>query len=526
MQAEEQQERESNVPPPFDRKRIALLNGACGQSGRIRIRGQVVDVPVTLSQRSEEWDPFHNLPRSLVASIRPMQDFSMMAVRRPRLQIEIISIDPAVFRPAESSSYPVVFSSEEFNAGDDSFFDYAMTEQLAPGRYTMRIMLRGIDSLRQSVADLAFIGNGDSLILKKNIAIGYGKLWVMPSEYRGPIITSDIDQTFLDTPIHSRQGLIETLFQSPDLKSPIAGLPEVYRTLQGSAEGARPLLFISASPHFFRRTLSAVFEVHSIDYSGLHLKHLQGAFDNMVKKVMETIGNLNEMLTQGWQASWERSLKFLGSSLQSLFDQISYKLATLLENRQMQPSGAREILMGDNTEGDYLIFLLYQLLLRGDLAGDDLEKYLYKLNFQGREALTRDAARMIRRLSEDCLRIHGKVNPVDAVWINLSTDAPDEDAMVNAVSEALPESLRPLLQNGELTLPRACRGGPGFSLAAYDSGWIEAQQALGAMQAMVGKSYGGEELNAHRLQAIAGDFRFQRRSPDERNEFLRQLAAR
>lgn len=525
MQAESNQQPEENVAPPFDRKRIALLTGACGQSGRIRIRGQVVDVPVTLSQRGEEWDPFHNLPRSLLQSIRPMEDFSMMAVRRPRLQIEIIAVDPAVFRPAESSGYPVAFCSAEFNAGDDSFFDYALEQELPPGRYTVRVILRGIDSLRQSVADLAFIGNNDSLILKKNIAIGFGKLWVLPANFNDLIVTSDIDQTFLDTPLHSRQGLIETLFQSPALKTPIAGLPEVYRTLLSGPEGARPLLFISASPHFFRRTLSAVFEFHSIDYSGLHLKHLQGAFDNVLKKVMETVGNLNEMINQGWQASLDRSLKFLGSSIQSLFDQVSYKLATLLENRLMQPTGAREVLMGDNTEGDYLIFLLYQLLMRGDLSGDELESFLYRLRFHNREAFTRDVARTTRRLAEECLQRHGQVNSVDAIWINLSNAEPDEQTMIALAREALPEGLRALLDSDAIKKPRACHGGPGFALAALDSGWITPDQCAGALRAMVGGKHGGEELSLERISAQVRGYAFHNYPEEDRAGFLRMISA-
>ncbi len=57
--------------------------------------------------------------------------------------------------------------------------------------------------------------------------------------------------------------------------------------------------------------------------------------------------------------------KFLGASYQSLFDQMSYKLSILLYDRIYQPTSSKEILLGDNTESDYMIFTLYQLICLG-----------------------------------------------------------------------------------------------------------------------------------------------------------------
>ncbi len=520
----EQEQRETGpdaVPPPYDRKRIALLNGACGQAGRIRLRGQVVDVAITQGQKTENWAPFHSLPESLLNSIRPMQDFSMLGVRRPRLQIEILDVAPADFVESRVDTYARLFVSDAFNAGDDSFFDFPVKADLAPGRYVVRVLLRGIDSLRQSVADLAYIRYGDSLILKKDLPIGYGRLRVLPADFAESIITSDIDQTFLDTPIHSRQGLIETLFQSPEAKTNIIGLPEFYHAIKAAGEIARPLIFISASPHFFRRTLSAVFERFEIEYSGLHLKHVQGAFDNVVRKVADTLLNLNEFLSQGLERSWERTFKFLGSSLQSLFDHISYKLITLLENRLMQPDGAREILMGDNTEGDYFIFTIYQFLMRGDLLGEELEQYLYNLNFQNREALTRDAARVIRRLTEENVALHGKRNPVAAVWINLARTEPQDAEMASIVRTALPESLQSQFDAGSgIVQPVACEAGMGFALAALDQGFITFDQAVNVLKASLGAEHREQRLDKTELARIVNEFNFRGPNPVDRAALL------
>lgn len=492
----------SNGPPetpeaPHDKKRVALLNGACGQANRIRICGQVVDIPVTRNQKFDPWDNLHNLPDSLRKQIRPIEDFTMMGVRRPRLQIEILDIAPGDLRDGEAAAQmeaaKVLYSSDTIVARDDGFFSHAPNfpsdgakPLLEPGRYIIRVILRGIDSIRQSVADLAYIGNSDSLILKKDIPIGYGRIRVLPEDFQGRILTSDIDQTFLDTPLHSTQGLMETLFETPADKRPIFALPEFYRQTQKDL----PLLFISASPHFFRRTLSSVFEHHEIEYAGLHLKYLLSTFDSIVKKFAETMLNLNDFLGQGVGTSVERTLKFLGSSVMSLFDHVSYKLITLLENRLMQPTGAREILMGDNKESDFFIFSVYQVLLLGEITGKDLESYLYRLNFLDREALTRDAAKRIAELTEANLKQHGKLNSVDAVWINLSRDEPGADEMQGLVADALPPTVGNNYRSDERVIkPRAARGGAGFALAAFEDGLLNQDSLMRILHSGEGGAY-------------------------------------
>ena len=507
------------APPeaPYDKKRVALLNGACGQADRVRICGQVVDIPVTRNQKFDEWDNLHNLPNGLRQAIRPIEDFTMMSVRRPRLQLEVLRIAAADLDADDAATRleqaEVVYCSDVIVAAGDGFFAHTLdantlekADELAPGQYVVRVILRGIDSIRQSVADLAYIGNSDSLILKNDIAIGYGRLRVLPADFSGRLLTSDIDQTFLDTPIHSTQGLMETLFETPAAKRPIFALPEFYRQLQNHF----PLIFISASPHFFRRTLSAVFEHHEIEFSGLHLKYLLSTFDNIVKKFTETMLNLNDFLGQGLGASFERSLKFLGSSVMSLFDHVSYKLITLLENRLMQPTGTREILMGDNKESDFFIFSLYQALLLGDLKGHDLESYLYRLNFLDREALTRDAAKRIAELTEANLKVHGPLNPVDAVWINLSRDEPDDTQMRELVTGALPPASQADFadeSSDRFQRPRACRGGVGFAMAAHDEGLIDDEQLLRILRSGEGGVYQEGVVDRVRLAKFIREFR-------------------
>ncbi len=497
---------------PHDKKRVALLNGACGQANRIRICGQVVDIPVTRNQKFDLWENLHNLPDSFRKQIRPIEDFTMMGVRRPRLQIEILDIAPDDLNDGEASAKQLAGASVLYTSGiivarDDGFFSHALDfgSQTPPeaGRYVLRVVLRGIDSIRQSVSDLAYIGNTDSLILKTDVPIGYGRLRVLPEDFTGHVLTSDIDQTFLDTPLHSTQGLMETLFEKPGEKRPIFALPEFYRQAQKHA----PLLFISASPHFFRRTLSSVFEHHDIEFAGLHLKYLLSTFDNIVKKFAETMLNLNDFLGQGVGASVERTLKFLGSSVMSLFDHVSYKLITLLENRLMMPSGAREILMGDNKESDFFIFSLYQALLLGEITGPDLENYLYRLNFLERESLTRDSAKRIVELVDANLKQHGKLNSVDEVWINLSRDEPGADRMRTLVADALPPTAgEKYIDDPRYIKPRAARGGAGFALNAYATELLDQAAVLDILRSGEGGAYQGDTVDRDRIVTFIREF--------------------
>lgn len=522
----EKRSRLAGIYTPSDKKRIALLNGAVGQANRIHISGQVVDIPITEEQKDEDWDYFHGLPISLMQDIRPLQDFNMGVVRRPRLQLEILNANPRDFKGSQIDETAVLYSSEEFTANDNSFFTHEVAPVLEPGSYVVRVILRGIDSLRQSVSDLSYIRNSDSSILKTDVPIGYGKIRVLPEDYDGLVLTSDIDQTFLDTPLHSSQGLFEVLFQTPAARAPIPGMPALYKLLQASnldpsTGGPIPTIFISASPHFFRRTLSAVFGHHDLDISGLHLKYLVSTFDNILSKVTDTIWNINDMIAQGLTQTMERSLKFLGSSLASLFDQVAYKLGTLLENRLMQPTGAREVLMGDNTEGDYFIFVLYQYLLMGEITGKDLENYLYKLNFQDREALTRDASRRIVKLVERNLELHGKVNPVEAVWIHRSNDDPDQLRIYELILESLPEKMRDGFRDSDqIKRPVTCRTGVGFALAAYDRGLLDEAAVREIIKKSLHEPYQEIPQDETQIKKIIEDFQFTQAAPLESGALL------
>ncbi|MBU44745.1 MAG: hypothetical protein CMN76_16095 [Spirochaetaceae bacterium] len=466
----------------------------------------MVDVSILSDHNQEAWDPFIGLPVSQLRRIRPVQDMGMSAVRKPRISVQIVpwaaewseGLPDRLEKLAEPEA---VLESEEFHGEDDGFFSTELKGELAPGKYLIRIMLRGSDSIRQSFTDIARIGAGIQQTNQTDTAIGYGRAIILDEEFDGTLITSDIDQTFLDTKIESRQGLLDTLMELPDMKKPLAGMEELYRVLAGHGYS---LSFISASPHFFRRTLMSVFSRHDIPVDSLHLKYLMGTLNQMVRKTVQTVLNMDDYLSKGFTEALDRSMKYMGSSLQSLFDQVGYKLETLLRMRVYRPTYAKEILLGDDTESDYFIFTFYQCILSGWIHGERLQQFLYRLQFKDREALTRDAARTIVALAERNLQEHGAVNPVRAVWINRAASNSTK-AMKEEIEGSLPSEWDQKPDFATIHFPFACEGAAGFAMHALETGIIEIEEAVRFMHSLEGKILKEKMLDAGRIDEIINE---------------------
>jgi len=190
----------------------------------------------------------------------------------------------------------------------------------------------------------------------------------------------------------------------------------------------------------------------------------------------------------------DRAKKFFGSTYQSLFDQLTYKLTILLQDRLYQPTKAKEILLGDNTESDYLIFTLYQLILLGVISGKELEDYLYHINFLGRDAVTRDNAIKIRKLGDECHAIHGKVNSVHAVLINMTNIGPMAIDMEENVVKALPKGVDlKKIKSFKMYIPT--EGALGFATNLVGLGVMEFQSVIDILMDMTGKWLNGKVLD-------------------------------
>ncbi|MBL0954488.1 MAG: hypothetical protein IBJ01_06950 [Leptospira sp.] len=474
------QEPNTSQPIITDIKRIAVCGGSLGRERRSYVRGQVVDVGITdLMKADGLWDLVTGLFKGDETKITPFLDFSLAPVRKPVLKLEV-----------HDATGKLIYTSGKIKADEDGFFSCEIRDKLPVGFHDFQVILEGLDSFRQYSKDLAHLNATENSILGRTTIVGKGKLRIIAEDYQGIVVTSDIDQTYLATDIHSGKGKFSALFETPNQKQALPGMPELYRELRMNLENA-PLAFISASPHFFRRTMLATIAKDNIHIESLHLKYLEGTIKGVFDKVIDTIFNPLEFFQNGFKPAWSRTKKFLGASYQSLFDQMSYKLSILLYDRIYLPTNSKEILLGDNTESDYMIFTLYQLICMGKLSGDELEEYLYQLNFLGRDAITRDASKKIRLYAEEILRIHGPKNPVTLTLINRTSHGPSELDMIQKVKDALPKGIfetefskRPPFYGTE--------GAMGMAILLENHGYLDPNQILTIIAGMIGKVLEGK----------------------------------
>jgi len=477
---EENSEREVRAK---DKKRIAICSSSLGREGRALVRGQVVDVGITdIMEADDLWNLMTGLFQGQENEITPFLDFSLAPVRKPVLHLEIYS-----------EKGKKVYETPDFVGTEDGFFSYELTHKLKAGNYTFHVIFKGSDSYRQYTKDIAYLNLKEHSKITKVTIVGMGKLRILSEKYNSFITTSDIDQTYLATELGSKKGMFSTLFETPDQKIPLPAMPLFYKKLREDTKGS-PLAFISASPHYFRRALHATIRNHGIEMESLHLKYLDGTIKGVVDKVVNSVLNLNDLLKEGVGPAVDRAKKFFGSTYQSLFDQLTYKLTILLQDRLYQPTKAKEILLGDNTESDYLIFTLYQLILLGVISGKELEDYLYHINFLGRDAVTRDNAIKIRKLGDECHAIHGKVNSVHAVLINMTNIGPMAIDMEENVVKALPKGVDlKKIKSFKMYIPT--EGALGFATNLVGLGVMEFQSVIDILMDMTGKWLNGKVLD-------------------------------
>ncbi|MCB1159206.1 MAG: hypothetical protein H7A25_09385 [Leptospiraceae bacterium] len=471
------------------KKRLAICGGSIGRENRILIQGQVVDAGIREPFNVDSLlDFLTGLFNGEEDFITPFLDFSLAPVRKPFLKIQIL-------RETE-----LIYESDIFSGSRDGFFNFDSQLKLEPGLYFYQVVFQGSDSYRQQTRDLNFITNFRESRINNYTVIGMGRLTVLPSDYTGYITTSDIDQTYLATDLETKGGKLATLFETPEQKLPIPGMPELYKEMKLHTNNS-PLSFISASPHFFRRSLAATIRKDGIEMDSLNLKYLNGTLQNVMDKAINSIFNLDDLFRDGFAPALNRMKKFWNSSYLSLFDQLTYKLSTLLHNRLYQPTRAKEILMGDNTESDYLIFTLYQLILMDLISGKELEDYLYNLHFLGRNAVTRDNAIKIKKLASECLAIHGKMNPVEVVLINMSHMGPVTEEMTDHLDKALPIGIN-IHHLENFKLYHTTEGALGFAVILHAKNIIPFESMINVATSMLGKWFNGQVIDEKYLLSL------------------------
>ena len=153
----------------------------------------------------------------------------------------------------------------------------------------------------------------------------------------------DLDRTYLDTDIHSVQGLVRTALERPEDKRNIPGSAVLMRALQKKDPGARVHL-ISGSPRQMRKVIEAKLALDGVVVEELTLK--------------DNLGNLKR------------------GRFRAVRGQVGYKLPALLSHRCGLGPAVSETLFGDDNEQDALVYALYNAALTRQIGTDDLTRIL------------------------------------------------------------------------------------------------------------------------------------------------------
>ncbi len=199
----------------------------------------------------------------------------------------------------------------------------------------------------------------------------------------------DLDKTYLDTSWGSPKELWRTVIEKAFQKRNVPGTGSLVRALKNSWEEERghrpfPIYFITASPP---------------------------QIEGRIREKLE----LDEILPNG--AFFKDNLKNLKPSrLWRLTQQVGFKLQSLLQLRLRLNEGVRQVLWGDDSESDAIIYSLYSDICARRWSEKDLLQILRGLHVIGEQ-------------TETILDLQDRIpvgDPVEKIFINLATDTDPE----------------------------------------------------------------------------------------------------
>lgn len=200
----------------------------------------------------------------------------------------------------------------------------------------------------------------------------------------------DLDKTYLDTTFESLGGLWRTVREKAFQKRNVPGTATLVRALRDDWQARHagrkdfPIYFITASPPQLADKI-----------------HDKLAYDGIYPFGLFCKDNLKNVKPGRWRR---------------LTQQVGYKLQALLQLRLHLGENVRQILWGDDSEADAVIYSLYSDLCARRLQENEARQILRHFKVIGQQVDT------ILRLLEDI----PKQDPVEKIYINLAADTDAE----------------------------------------------------------------------------------------------------
>jgi hypothetical protein len=195
----------------------------------------------------------------------------------------------------------------------------------------------------------------------------------------------DIDKTYLDTHFESLRGLVSTFVEKAFQKRNVPGTRSLVQAITASQSQARasqpfPIFFITASPPQMEERIRGKLELDGLSCFGTFYK------DNL------------------------KNLKI--KRFHKLTQQVGYKLQALLQLRTRLSDSVRQVLWGDDSETDAVIYSLYSDICARRIEEGELRQVL--------DGLHVEPARvdLLIKLQRDI----PTYDPVDRIYINLAND--------------------------------------------------------------------------------------------------------
>ncbi len=200
----------------------------------------------------------------------------------------------------------------------------------------------------------------------------------------------DLDKTYLDTSIESLSGIFKTAVEKAFQKKNVPGTGALVRALRNSWQDVHlgradfPIYFITASPPQMEKRIHEKLNLDGIYPYGVFFKD-----------------NLKNLRPSRWRR---------------LRQQVGFKVQALLQLRSHLSADVRQVLWGDDSESDAIIYSLYSDICARRYTDEDLERILKSLHVTGAQMDT------IFELQSE-LPAH---DPVEKIYINLAADTDTE----------------------------------------------------------------------------------------------------